>query len=159
MIHRVLPKLGICLLQVNNALVYRACLAQPSSKILWRHTEYIRLNHLVSVLVFFLTQWLCFYGPAPSVAGALVVAGEERRLWTTAGARGLSLLSAHLCGSFCSQLRCICVLAAVACVVWVSCVWVSCKCWVLIPSFFLIQWDVDLLRFSRKKVRNFLPNK
>ena len=103
------------------------------------------------MLVFFLTQWLCFYGPAPSVAGALVVAGEERRLWATVGARGLSLLSAHLCGLFCSQLRCICVLAAVACVVWVSCVWVSCKCWVLIPSFFLIQWDTDLPRFSRKR--------
>jgi len=39
-----------------------------------------------------------FDGAAPSVAGALVVAGEERRLWTTAGARGLSLLSAHLPG-------------------------------------------------------------
>jgi len=39
-----------------------------------------------------------FDGAAPSVARALVVAGEERRLWTTAGARGLSLLSAHLPG-------------------------------------------------------------
>ena len=39
-----------------------------------------------------------FDGVAPSVAGALVVAGEERRLWTTAGAQGLSLLSAHLPG-------------------------------------------------------------
>ena len=83
---------------MNNALVYRACLAQPSFRNLWLYTEYIWLNHLVSVLVFFLTQWLCFYGAAPSVAGALVVAGEERRLWTMAGARGLSLLSAHLPG-------------------------------------------------------------
>jgi len=33
-----------------------------------------------------------FYGAASSVAGALGVAGEEHRLWTTAGAHGLSLL-------------------------------------------------------------------
>jgi hypothetical protein len=39
-----------------------------------------------------------FNGAALSVAGALVVAGEERRLWTTAGAPGLSLLSARLPG-------------------------------------------------------------
>jgi hypothetical protein len=39
-----------------------------------------------------------FYGAAPSVDRALVVAGEERRLWTMAGARELSLLSAHLLG-------------------------------------------------------------
>jgi len=39
-----------------------------------------------------------FYGAAPSMARALMVAGEERWLWTTAGARGLSLLSAHLPG-------------------------------------------------------------
>ena len=39
-----------------------------------------------------------FDGVAPSVVGALVVAGEERQLWTTAGARELSLLSTHLPG-------------------------------------------------------------
>jgi hypothetical protein len=35
-----------------------------------------------------------FDGSATSVAGALILAGEERRLWTSVGARGLSLLSA-----------------------------------------------------------------
>jgi len=40
-----------------------------------------------------------FDGVAPSVAGALAVAGEERRLWTLAGAHGLPpLLTAHLPG-------------------------------------------------------------
>jgi hypothetical protein len=39
-----------------------------------------------------------FDGAAPSVARALVVAREERRLWTIAGARGLSILSTHLPG-------------------------------------------------------------
>ena len=39
-----------------------------------------------------------FDGAAPSIAGALAMAGEERQLWTLAGARGLSLLSAHLPG-------------------------------------------------------------
>ena len=39
-----------------------------------------------------------FDGAAPSVVGAVVMASEERRLWTSAGARGLSLLTAHLPG-------------------------------------------------------------
>jgi hypothetical protein len=39
-----------------------------------------------------------FDGLAPSVAGALILAREECRLWTSAGARGLSLLSAPLPG-------------------------------------------------------------
>ena len=39
-----------------------------------------------------------FYGVAPSVARASVMAGEERWLWTTIGARELSLLSTHLLG-------------------------------------------------------------
>jgi hypothetical protein len=39
-----------------------------------------------------------FDGSAPSVAGALILAGQERRLWISAGARGLSLLSAPLPG-------------------------------------------------------------
>jgi hypothetical protein len=37
-----------------------------------------------------------FDGAAPSIAGALVMAGEERRLWTLAAARGLSLLFVRL---------------------------------------------------------------
>jgi hypothetical protein len=39
-----------------------------------------------------------FDGSVPSVAGALILAGEEHRLWTSAGARGLSLLSVPLPG-------------------------------------------------------------
>ena len=39
-------------------------------------------------------QQLCFYGAAPSVAGALAVAEDDRRSWSLAGARGLSLLDA-----------------------------------------------------------------
>ncbi|GJN12750.1 hypothetical protein PR202_ga31057 [Eleusine coracana subsp. coracana] len=39
-----------------------------------------------------------FDGAAPSLAGLLVATGEERRLWTMAGARGLSLLTAPLPG-------------------------------------------------------------
>uniref|UniRef100_A0A0A9CGX0 Reverse transcriptase zinc-binding domain-containing protein n=1 Tax=Arundo donax TaxID=35708 RepID=A0A0A9CGX0_ARUDO len=35
-----------------------------------------------------------FDGAAPSIAGALVIAEEEQRLWSMAGARGLSLLTA-----------------------------------------------------------------
>jgi hypothetical protein len=37
-----------------------------------------------------------FDGAAPSIAGALVMAGEERLLWTLAAARGLSLLFVRL---------------------------------------------------------------
>jgi hypothetical protein len=37
-----------------------------------------------------------FDGSAPSVAGALILAGQERRLWISAGARGLSLLPPSL---------------------------------------------------------------
>ena len=39
-----------------------------------------------------------FDGAAPSVAGALAVAEEERRSWSLAGARGLSLLAAIASG-------------------------------------------------------------
>jgi len=63
------------------------------------------------------------------VVGAVVMASEERRLWTSAGARGLSLLTAHLPGDyFLGSLRvnfnqpsCVCALAGVACVVCVLC--------------------------------------
>jgi hypothetical protein len=37
-----------------------------------------------------------FDGVTPSVARALVAAGEEHRLWCMAGARGLSFLTAPL---------------------------------------------------------------
>jgi len=37
-----------------------------------------------------------FDGITPSIAGALVAAGEERWLWSLAGVRGLSLLTAPL---------------------------------------------------------------
>ena len=40
-----------------------------------------------------------FDGAAPSLAGALILADEERRLWSMAGARGLSFLTALLSGS------------------------------------------------------------
>jgi hypothetical protein len=36
---------------------------------------------------------LFFYGMTPSVSQALIVAGEERRLWSMAGARGISFLT------------------------------------------------------------------
>jgi hypothetical protein len=39
-----------------------------------------------------------FDGAAPNLAGALIAAGEERRLWSMAGARGLSFLTALLPG-------------------------------------------------------------
>jgi len=37
-----------------------------------------------------------FDGANPNLAGALIIAGEERRMWSAAGARGLSFLSALL---------------------------------------------------------------
>jgi len=40
-----------------------------------------------------------FDGAAPNLVRALMAAGEERHLWSTAGARGLSFLSALLPGS------------------------------------------------------------
>jgi hypothetical protein len=40
-----------------------------------------------------------FEKEAPSMARALVMAGEERELWALAGARGLNLLAAPLLGS------------------------------------------------------------
>jgi hypothetical protein len=40
-----------------------------------------------------------FEKEAPSIARALVMAGEERELWALAGARGLNLLAAPLLGS------------------------------------------------------------
>ena len=39
-----------------------------------------------------------FNGAAPSVAGTLAVAEDERRSWSLAGARGLSLLDALVPG-------------------------------------------------------------
>ena len=39
-----------------------------------------------------------FDGAAPNLAGTLILAGEERRLWLV-GARGLSILTALLSGS------------------------------------------------------------
>jgi len=39
-----------------------------------------------------------FDGAAPNIAGALAMATEQRRLWSLAGAKGLSILSAHLPG-------------------------------------------------------------
>ena len=39
-----------------------------------------------------------FYGIVPSLGGALTLAGEERRLWSLAGAKGLSSLTAPLGG-------------------------------------------------------------
>ena len=35
-----------------------------------------------------------FDGAAPDIARALIIAGEERKLWSMAGARGISLLTA-----------------------------------------------------------------
>jgi hypothetical protein len=40
-----------------------------------------------------------FDGAAPNLAGAMILAGEERCLWSMAGARGLSFLTALLPGS------------------------------------------------------------
>jgi len=40
-----------------------------------------------------------FDGAAPNLAQALILAGNERRLWSMAGARGLSFLAALLPGS------------------------------------------------------------
>ena len=40
-----------------------------------------------------------FDGAAPSVAGALSVAEDERRSWSLAGARGLSVLAAFASGA------------------------------------------------------------
>jgi hypothetical protein len=40
-----------------------------------------------------------FEKEAPSLAKALVMAGEERKLWALAGARGLNLLTTPLLGS------------------------------------------------------------
>jgi len=39
-----------------------------------------------------------FYGIIPILGGALILAGEERRLWSLAGAKGLSSLTAPLHG-------------------------------------------------------------
>jgi hypothetical protein len=39
-----------------------------------------------------------FYGIVPSLGAALTLAGEERRLWSLAGAKGLSSLTAPLLG-------------------------------------------------------------
>jgi hypothetical protein len=41
-----------------------------------------------------------FDGVAPNLVGALIAAGEERCLWSMAGARGLSFLTALLPGSY-----------------------------------------------------------
>ena len=40
-----------------------------------------------------------FDGAAPSLAGALILASEDRRLWSMAGARGLSFLTVLLPGN------------------------------------------------------------
>jgi hypothetical protein len=40
-----------------------------------------------------------FDGAAPNLAGALILAGDERSLWSLVGARGLSFLTALLPGS------------------------------------------------------------
>ena len=40
-----------------------------------------------------------FDGAAPNLAGALIIAGDERRLWSMAGAQGLSFLTALLPGN------------------------------------------------------------
>jgi hypothetical protein len=40
-----------------------------------------------------------FDGAAPSVTGALAVAEDERRSWSLAGARGLSLLATFASGA------------------------------------------------------------
>ncbi|GJN03248.1 hypothetical protein PR202_ga20671 [Eleusine coracana subsp. coracana] len=40
-----------------------------------------------------------FDGVSPSVTQALVLAGEERRLWSSADAKGISSLTAHQDGS------------------------------------------------------------
>ncbi|GJN20941.1 hypothetical protein PR202_gb08381 [Eleusine coracana subsp. coracana] len=40
-----------------------------------------------------------FDGATPSIAEALILAGEERRWWLMAGARGLSFLIAQLSGA------------------------------------------------------------
>jgi hypothetical protein len=37
-----------------------------------------------------------FNGATPNLAGVLIITGEERRLWSMAGARGLSFLTALL---------------------------------------------------------------
>uniref|UniRef100_A0A0A8ZUQ5 Uncharacterized protein n=1 Tax=Arundo donax TaxID=35708 RepID=A0A0A8ZUQ5_ARUDO len=72
----------------------------------------ISSNHVESANIFFSTALLphmhslndthsnrcVFDGATPSLAGALVLTGEERRLWEMAGARGLSLLTATLPG-------------------------------------------------------------
>ena len=55
------------------------------------------INSLVILRVW--TLWThrnrcVFDGAAPSVAGALAVAEDDRRSWSLAGARGLSLLDA-----------------------------------------------------------------
>jgi hypothetical protein len=39
-----------------------------------------------------------FDGVAPKLAGTLIIAGEERRLWSMAGAQGLLFLTALLLG-------------------------------------------------------------
>jgi len=39
-----------------------------------------------------------FYGIVPSLGGALTLAGQERRLWSLAGAKGLSSLTVPLRG-------------------------------------------------------------
>lgn len=39
-----------------------------------------------------------FYDIIPSLGGALTLSGEERRLWSLAGAKGLSSLTAPLLG-------------------------------------------------------------
>ena len=46
-----------------------------------------------------------FYGMTPSVSQALIMAGEECQLWSTAGAKGISFLTAPMAGSWAGFLR------------------------------------------------------